>query len=271
MRDRLVLAAVTYDPKVVTIWNGFCSYFEARGLAVDTIFYSNYDAQVDGHLAGHCDIAWNSPLAWISTNRRAARYGGRARAVAMRDTDRDLTSIIVAHKESGISSLKDLAGKRVAVGATDSPQATLIPLQTLFEAGVEPSEVVAFNVGLGLHGDHIGGERDAARALMSGAVDACCILEANRLLFSTEGVLPSKSTVIVGHSELFDHCNFTVLDDPPEWLIESFITVLLSMKIDDPVVGPLMRMEGLTRWMVGRTSGYGILTRAVDRIERSGK
>ena len=47
-----------------------------------------------------------------------------------------------------------------------------------------------FEVGVGLHGDHIGGERDAARALAAGEVDAACMIDANHLLFSREGTLP---------------------------------------------------------------------------------
>ena len=51
-----------------------------------------------------------------------------------------------------------------------------------------------FDVGVGLHGDHIGGERDAARALMAGEVDAACMIDGNHLLFSREGTLPSGAT-----------------------------------------------------------------------------
>src|SRR5690606_20368476 len=154
------------DPKVVTIWDGFRDYFAQQGLAFDYMLYSNYEAQVLGQFAGHYHVAWNSPLAWIEAERMAARHGRTASAITMRDTDMDLTSVVVARKETGISSAADLKGKRVAVGATDSPQATLIPLQMLAESGLETGrdfEVVHFNVGVGLHGDHIGGERDAAR------------------------------------------------------------------------------------------------------------
>ena len=44
----------------------------------------------------------------------------------MRDTG-DLTSIIVGRAGSGIRTVEDLNGRRVAGGASDSPQATLIP------------------------------------------------------------------------------------------------------------------------------------------------
>ncbi|MCA9726596.1 MAG: hypothetical protein KC729_02870, partial [Candidatus Eisenbacteria bacterium] len=65
MSRTLVLGAVAYDPKVVTIWDGFRHYFAEHGLDFDYVLYSNYERQVEGHFAGHYDVAWNSPLAWI--------------------------------------------------------------------------------------------------------------------------------------------------------------------------------------------------------------
>src|SRR5262245_51393262 len=101
MRERskltapLLLGAVAYDPKVVTIWDGFQEYFRAHGLLFDYVLYSNYERQVEAHLRGQIDIAWNSPLAWLETDRIAKQSGRRATALCMRDTDCDLTSIVL--------------------------------------------------------------------------------------------------------------------------------------------------------------------------------
>lgn len=264
----LILGAVAYDPKVVTIWEGFKDYFARRGFAFDYVLYSNYEQQVLSHFAGQFHVAWNSPLAWIEAERLAAKYQRRATAIAMRDSDRDLTSVVIARRDSGIATLADLKGKRVAVGAKDSPQATLIPLESIAAAGLAPSvdfEVVYFNIGEGKHGDHIGGERDAAKALLNQQADACCILDANRLVFAREGTLPTATTHIVAATGPFDHCNFTALDDAPRAQVERFVELLLAMSYTDPEVRPLLDMEGLKRWLPGRVSGYAALNRAVDR------
>ncbi|MEP6298396.1 MAG: hypothetical protein ABJ382_13805, partial [Ilumatobacter sp.] len=86
------LGAVAYDPKVVTIWEGFKDWFATRDFAFDFVLYSSYEAQAEAHLAGHVDATWDSPLAWVRTRRLAAARGREARAVAMRDSDQDLTS-----------------------------------------------------------------------------------------------------------------------------------------------------------------------------------
>jgi ABC-type phosphate/phosphonate transport system substrate-binding protein len=84
----------------------------------------------------------------------------------MRDTDRDRQSFIVVPAASGLTSIADLCGHTLAVGALDSPQATLIPLGLLQRAGLEPGRDVTikrFDVLVGKHGDHVGGELDAFR------------------------------------------------------------------------------------------------------------
>lgn len=129
------VGAVAYDPKVITIWEGFVPYFAKRGAEIDYVLYSNYDAQVEANLSGEVDAAWNSPLAWVKSQILTK---GTCVAIAMRDSDRDLTTKIVVRSNSQLSSLADLKGKTIAVGASDSPQATLIPLNLVAESGLDP-------------------------------------------------------------------------------------------------------------------------------------
>lgn len=251
------MGAVAYDPKVVTIWDGFRRWFADEDLDFDYVLYSHYERQVEDLAAGRIDAAWNSPLAWIRTHRMLPG----ARAVAMRDTDRDLTSVLVVRTTSTVEQPADLAGATVATGAVDSPQGTLLPLGLLEGVDVE---VRRFEVGVGLHGDHVGGERDAARALAAGDVDAACMLDANHLLFSQEATLPPGGTRVVAQTSPFDHCNMSVAGDHP--LLDRFVALLLAMDYADPAARPLMDLEGLTRWLPGRETGYAALEAAVDRV-----
>jgi phosphonate transport system substrate-binding protein len=264
----LLLGAVAYDPKVVTIWDGFRRWFDTRGLAFDYVLYSNYERQVESLLAGSIDVAWNSPLAWVRARRAAAVRGVQVSAPVMRDSDRDLTAVVIVAADADISDTAGLRGATVATGAVDSPQATLLPLDCLRAAGLRPGTDFAvrrFDIGVGLHGDHVGGERDAARALVSGDVDAACILAANHLVFAREGTLPAGSTRVVAETATFDHCNMTVNNNvaPPE-LVERFTKLLLSMDYGDSDVRPLLDLEGLKQWLPGRLEGYRALEQAVD-------
>ncbi|HEY1338647.1 MAG TPA: phosphate/phosphite/phosphonate ABC transporter substrate-binding protein [Bryobacteraceae bacterium] len=267
--NTLLLGAVAYDPKVVTIWDGFQAYFAAHGLDFDYVLYSNYERQVEAQFAGQIHVAWNSPLAWIQAERIAAASGSKAEAIAMRDTDCDLTSVVLVRADSPIRAVADLKGARVAVGADDSPQATLIPLGFLAGHGLEPErdfEVIRFDKLRGKHGDHIGGERDAARALVRGEADAACMLDGNYLLFTQEGVLPPGGARLLAVTPKYDHCNFTVLDSAPAELVARLRSLLLGMSYADPAVRGLLDLEGLKEWRPGRTKGYAPLNEAVDRF-----
>ncbi len=268
--ETLVLGAVAYDPKVVTIWDGFRDYFRRNNLRFDYVLYSNYERQVVNHLAGTFHIAWNSPLAWIRSERIARAEGRKVHALLMRDADRDLTSLIVVRAGSGIENVADLKGKKVAVGAIDSPQASLIPLSHLRSQGLTPGvdfEVVYHDLLGGKHGDHIGGERQAARALIAGKADAACILDGNHLLFINEGTLPAGSTRVLSQTAPYDHCNLTVGHTAPSTLVDLFRELLLNMSYDDPEVRPLMDLEGLKAWKEGRVERYRALDTAVDEAE----
>lgn len=265
--DTLLMGAVAYAPKVVTIWEGFKAWFAEQGLAFDYVLYSNYERQVEAQFEGAIHLAWNSPLAWERARRIAAARGQPVEAIAMRDTDCDLRSVIVVREDSPLRSVEDLRGRTLGVGAIDSPQATLIPLDHLRQNGLVGGSdftVRRFDVLGGKHGDHVGGERDAARAMLAGEVDACCMIDGNHLAFGLDGTLPPGGTRVLATTGAFDHCNFTTSPGAPAALLQRFTELLLAMRWDDPAVRPLLELEGLREWRPGRTSGYALLTRAVD-------
>jgi phosphonate transport system substrate-binding protein len=290
----VLLGAVAYDPKVVTIWDGFRAWLRSSGLDFDYVLYSNYERQVRDLVDGRIDVAWNSPLAWVRARRLAASRGVPLTPVTMRDTDCDLRSVIVVRADSPVASIADLAGRVVATGAVDSPQATLLPLSLLRSAGLVPGADVAvrrFDIGVGLHGDHVGGEREAARALFAadpaGRVDAACMVDSNLLLFGREGVLPAGSVQVLAQTPVYDHCTMTAgpsaagpsaaaagggggagggtgggAGDNSD--ISRFGALLRGMDYADADLRPLLDLEGLKEWRPPRLSGYEQLERAVD-------
>ena len=265
--SELLLGAVAYDPKVVTIWDGFRVWLREQGLPFDYVLYSNYERQVQDLVAGRIQVAWNSPLAWVRARRLAEAAGVTLLPVTMRDTDRDLTSVVAVRDDSPVQSAADLRGRVVATGAVDSPQATLLPLSLLRSAGLQPGadvRVLRFDIGVGLHGDHIGGEREAARALAAGQVDAACMVDANLLLFAREGVLPAGKVRVIAQTPPYDHCTMTAGPAADPALISRFGELLLGMSYADPRLRPLLDLEGLKQWQPPRLQGYQQLERAVD-------
>lgn len=263
MKRPLVLGCVLYDPKVSLIWDIIRDYFEASGVPMDVVFYTNYEMQVASHLAGHVDIAWNSPLAWVDAQRRS---GGTCRAIAMRDTDRDRCTHIVVRKDRRVQGVADLAKRTVGFGALDSPQARLIPAEHLRRAGLTDGayEPRRFDVLVGKHGDHIGGELDAFRALEAGEVDASCMLDLNWESWTADGTVDPDRYERLTTTGRFDHCVFTVTADFPAETERAFLERLFAMDYANPDHREMMDLEGLKAWLPGRTDNFELLTAACE-------
>ncbi|SFY49720.1 phosphate/phosphite/phosphonate ABC transporter substrate-binding protein [Streptomyces sp. F-1] len=263
----LVLGAVAYDAKVVTIWSGFRTWLRRQGLPFDFVLYAHYERQTEDLVRGRIDVAWQSPLAWLRTRRLARSAGADVRPLVMRDTDQDLTSVVVVRADAPIETAGDLKGRNIAVGALDSPQATLIPLHHLGELGLGADtglRVERHDTGVGLHGDHIGGERDAAHALVAGRATAACMIDANHLAFTQDGTLPPDGTRVLTRTDPYDHCVLAAGPALAGGPAELLTTLLLSMSYADPDVRHLLDLEGLTRWVPARETGFTQLEAAVD-------
>jgi len=259
----LVVGAVMYDPKVSVIWEIIRDFFDQQASPIDLRFYSTYELQVTELVGGRIDIAWNSPLAWLDSQRRT---GGSCRAIAMRDTDRDRVSHLIARVDGPVATLAGLAGRTLAAGATDSPQANLIPRGVLRSAGLIPGKDVQvrdFDVLVGKHGDHVGGELDAVQSLLRGECDAAALLDLNWAAWTKDGTIDPASVRIVATTPLFDHCVFTVRGDADSGLLGAWTDALFSMRYENPDHRKMMDLEGLTAWLPGRTSGVGPLAAAV--------
>ena len=129
----ILLGAVAYDPKVVTIWEGIREHFQEQGVPMDFALFSNYERQVEELLKGHIDIAWNTPLAHV---RVRARTSDASLSLGMRDSDRDFRAKVIVRRDRDIKSVKDIEGKTLAVGSADSTQARILPLYFLAKEGI---------------------------------------------------------------------------------------------------------------------------------------
>ncbi len=109
---------------------------------------------------------------------------------------------------------------------------------------------------------HIGGERDAAVAMLAGEVAASWMIAGNHRAFAKEGTLPAGGTRVLATTGLYDHCTMTVSPGVDAAATQRFAELLLAMDWNDAQVRPLLELEGLKQWRVGRANGFGLLERA---------
>jgi ABC-type phosphate/phosphonate transport system substrate-binding protein len=264
----IVIGAVAYSPKVVPIWDGMRDYFREAGAPIDYVLYSNYDRQVQALLARQIDIAWNTNLAWIKVHYLT---NGACRALAMRDVDARFTTVVVARTDSGVQSLADLRGKRLALGSADSVQAAILPAHYVHLAGIEPGkdcQLVRFDLDVGKHGDTGTSELEVLAALREGRADAGALAESCWDRQVAEGKVDATRLRNIWTSPGYCHCNFTALSAFSTDLGERWTEALLGMNYENPRWRELMDMEGLKRWIRADAAvleGYDVLFAAVER------
>lgn len=264
MSDNILLGAVAYDPKVVSIWEGIRDYFQAAGVAFDFALFSNYERQVEMLLEGKIDIAWNTPLAHVRVKKAT---GQRSLSLGMRDSDRDFRSKVVVRKDAGIRSVKDLLGKTLAVGSRDSTQARILPLHFLATEGVDLAAVklLPFDTDLGKHGDTGTSEIDVLAALRDGRAQAGTVGDLIWVLEQAAGRIDPSQLEVLWTSPGFDHCMFDALPSLAAQKSEAFTRALFAMSWDDPAHRRLLELEGLKQWMPPREEGYQSLIAALDK------
>lgn len=265
--DTILVGAVAYDPKAVTIWEGIRDHFRERGVPMDFVLYSNYERQVEELLAGRVDVAWNTPLAHVRVRRRT---GGKSISLGMRDTDRDVRAKILARRGAGLRTPADLRGKTLAVGSRDSTQARILPLHFLAREGVDLSTVrlLAFDTDVGKHGDTGTSELEVLRALHEGRADAGAVGDIVWVAEQAAGHVDASRVEVLWTTPTFDHCMFDAMPSTPPAKLEAFRKALFAMRWDDPRHRRVMELEGLKAWMPPREEGYASLHEALDALER---
>ena len=268
----LMIGATAADPKrAVFIWNAIRKYFNEAGLETEYALYSTYDALCGAVLDGHVDIAWNAPMAHAQLLLQSP---GTCRTLAMRDTDEDVHSFIVARADAAIADLDDLRGRKLALGVDISSELYLLPAAQLAEDGfdirsdcelvdLEPTEYSNLQMWVD--------DRAIFGAVMDGRADAGVIFEPWLGYLLRRHELAPDDIVEVWRTRPYCHCAFTSSPHLSDETSERFTELLVAMDSDDPDIAEMMRMEHLTKWVRATDDGWTDLMTAVEDANLVGK
>ena len=217
-------------------------------------------------LAGHIDVAWNTPLAHVRVRHHTQ---GRSLSLGMRDADRDFHARVLVRRGAGIGKLKDLEGRTLAVGSRDSTQARILPLHFLRREGValERVKLLFFDTDVGKHGDTGTSELEVLKAVHDGRADAGAVGDLIWVLEQSAGRVDPARVTSLWSTPPFDHCMFDAAPGAPPDLCESFKRGLFSMSWENPKHRRVLELEGLKQWMPPREEGYASLHAALDAEE----
>ncbi|MBB6446674.1 phosphate/phosphite/phosphonate ABC transporter substrate-binding protein [Bacillus benzoevorans] len=263
MIETVMVGAVAYEPKVVTIWEIMRETFQKENYALDYVLFSNYEALVEALMNGSIDIAWNTNVAYVKVQEKAK---GKARNLGMRDTDLDFTSKLVVREDSTIQSIRNLKGKRVALGSRDSAQAAILPSYYLAKEGYNLKldlSLIRFDTEIGKHGDTGTSEMAVLEAIEKGEADAGAIGCSTWIRLLETGLIRKKNLKSIWTSPGYSNCNFTCLPNFNSQLAEQFTQILLNMDPQQPDIKQMMDLEGLNEWVLSGNEGYHDLAKAM--------
>jgi phosphonate transport system substrate-binding protein len=262
--EALVIGAVSYHPRVVTVWESFRTYFAECGAPIDYVLYSNYERLVEALLAGEVEVGWNTNTAYVALERRA---GGRTEILGMRDVDATFATVLLARRGELGEDISELAGHRLALGSRDAGHAAILPLFYLLCEGLDAErrcQLVRFDSDLGKHGDTGTSELEVVRALAAEEADVGAIGEPTLAAFRAQALPELRGLEVIWRSPSFYHCNFTALAGPGRERRKRWRRALLAMSFEDPAMRPAMELEGVRRWLPGDRAGYESLMAAMN-------
>jgi ABC-type phosphate/phosphonate transport system substrate-binding protein len=253
------------SPTYISVFRALQAHFLQHGIELDWVLYSDYDALVEAFVRREIDLAWNAPLAYVKIKRRLQDH---CRVVAMRDVDLNFTTHFIAHANSGISAVRDLKGKRIALGARASMQAGLLPYYFLQQLGLDPAHDLAV---CSFYDDRQGGaptdERDVVERVGRHEFDAGAVSGRTTEALRAEGMLASEGLRIIWSSPGYSHCCFTAHSDMDPALVEKITRTFCCYRCAGSRGQSGSGRRGCNAFVPGITTGWGTLEKAAEQAQ----
>lgn len=258
----LKIGAVAYAPHVVTIFEGIKKHFRQRGLQLDWVLYSNYDALVEAFVRKEIALAWNGPLAYVKIRRRMPEG---CRVVAMRDIDVNFTTQFITHPDSSVQTVEDLKGKRFAFGSRGSVQAGLLAYFFLKQAGIHPDKDLALaSFAEDRPASGPSGEAGVVALVQSREYDAGAVSGYTLGVLREKGRLREDEVRVFWTSPGYSHCCFTAHRELEDTVAQQITAAFSAMRADDPDHREVLDLEGCKGFIPGTAAGYDILEIAAE-------
>jgi len=257
----LRIGAVAYAPYVVTIFEGIKKHFQRRGVALDWVLYSNYDALVEAFVRQEVDLAWNGPLAYVKIRRRMPEG---CRVVAMRDMDVNFTTQFITHPDSSVQALQDLKGKRFAFAGRGSVQAGLLAYYFLKHAGIHPETDLAQATFAEDRPGGSAGEAGVVTLVQSRQYDAGAVSGYTLRTLREKGRLQEGEVRVFWSSPGYSHCCFTAHRELDNAMAARITAAFTSMRPDEPEHREVLELEGCKGFVPGTAEGYDLLEAAAE-------
>lgn len=211
---------------------------------VNVTVATDYNALIEGMASGQIHVGLLATTAYVM-----AADEGAAEAIlkSLRfDVDdngklrKDLPMVsgyksqLVAAADSGIKSVKDLKGRKIAIASFTSTSGFVWPANLLADAGLDPEKDVTWV--------NVGGHDNAITAVFNGQADAAFTFKDARNLFEKESFYPDlmKKVVLVSNTSEIPNDTISVIPNLDPKLKEAVRMAFINM-MKDPTGLEIMR------------------------------
>jgi phosphonate transport system substrate-binding protein len=225
----------------------------ALGTRVEYTPVTDYGAVVQALVGGKVDFAWLGGFTFVQARRLAG-----AVPLCMRKIDRQFKTGFVAHRDSGIATLRDLRGKRFAFGSKSSTSGHLMPRHFL-------SSVFGIDVTKDFAGaPTYSGSHDATVMMVeSGKVDAG---EANLLvierMFDQKQVDPELVKLVWTTPSYIDYV-WAARKGVPKALRDKFKQAFLSLDANESTDRVVLALQNAKGFVAAKADDF-------DAVEKVG-
>ena len=241
------------------VFQGLETLFRRRGIDLDWVLYSDYDAMVDDFVEGRIDLAWNGPLGYVKIKRLLAEP---CQVIAMRDVDFDCTTCFITRGDSDILTVEDLRGRSFALGSRSSEQ-PLLSFHYLRQLGIDPRNGLA---SASFYEDRLpsslSGERDVVDRVAKGEFDAGSVTRRTLEALAEAGSMPGDAVRTIWSSPGYSHCCFTAQRDLSPEFTSELENAFLAVDYGDPLGKDVLDAEGCRNFAPGITEGWEVLEEA---------
>ena len=242
------------------VFQGLETLFRRRGIEMDWVLYSDYDAMVEAFVAGDIDLAWNGPLGYVKIR---LLLDEPCQVIAMRDVDIGFTTHFIARPGSGIETVEDLKGGRFAFGRRGSEQAGLVPYYLLKQAGINPgNDLAVASFYEERQSQTRSDERDVVERVASGEFDAGAVSQRAMESMAEDGSLPREQVRIFWSSPPYSHCCFTARRELEPSLAQEIEAAFLSVTGADEVERAVLKGEACNSFVPGINTGWELIEAA---------
>lgn len=175
--------------------------------------YEEFDKKL---YTGHFDFAMPNPYQTVLSLKHGYRLFGK-----MGD-DSNFRGIILVRKDSGISAVGDLKGKKVAYPAVTALAATMMPQYYLHTHGID--------VNRDIENLYVGSQESSIMNVLRGHVAAGATWPLPWLTFSAEHPDEASQLEVKWQTETLPNNGWVARQDVPPALVSQFATALFALK-----------------------------------------